>query len=290
VAEDERCARVFHGVQVDASGSVRRVDLEDRHARDCADLRNRVGAAGAGTAAGAEAVSAAVDTHTTALLYDIHGNLAALEAVLAEAAQVGATSYLLGGDYAAFGPWPRETAELLEGLPATARIRGNVDRWLREEPEVPADARPLVDAASAAAREALGPDLVARLYELPERAELEGILVCHGSPLSDIESFAPEAQPDEERLLAGENQGTILFGHSHQQFERPGPNGTFLVNPGSVGQPLDGDVRAAWAVYEDGEIGFRRTEYDVERAAARMRTYGEWAEPIAQRIERASGE
>lgn len=63
-----------------------------------------------------------------ALLYDVHGNLAALEAVLAEAEQAGATSYLLGGDYATFGPWPRETAERLEGLPAVVRIRGNVDR------------------------------------------------------------------------------------------------------------------------------------------------------------------
>jgi predicted phosphodiesterase len=226
----------------------------------------------------------------TALLYDIHGNLVALEAVLADAEAAGATSYVLGGDYATFGPWPRETVELLESVRATVRIRGNVDRWLREEPEVPADARPLVDAASAAAREALGPALVARLYELPERAELEGILVCHGSPLSDVESFAPEAQPDEERLLAGETQRTILFGHSHRQFERPGPNGTILVNPGSVGQPLDGDVRAAWALYEDGEIALHRTAYDVERAVAQMRTFGDWAETIAQRIERASAE
>ncbi|HEX9381434.1 MAG TPA: metallophosphoesterase family protein [Gaiellaceae bacterium] len=225
---------------------------------------------------------------STALLYDIHGNLAALEAVLADAETAGATSYLLGGDYAAFGPWPRETAELLESVPAVARIRGNAERWLREEPEVPADAQSLVNTALTAASESLGHALVARLYELPERAELDGILVCHGSPLADIESFAPEAQPDEERMLAGEAQRTILFGHSHQQFERPGPNGTLLVNPGSVGAPLDGDTRAAWAIYENGEIGFRRTAYDVERAAAQMRSFGDWAEPIALRIEHGS--
>ncbi len=223
-----------------------------------------------------------------ALLYDIHGNLAALEAVLAEAENAGATSYLLGGDYASFGPWPRETAEVLESLPAIARIRGNVERWLREEPEVPESARPLVTAALTAARESLGPELVERLYGLPDQAELDGILVCHGSPLSDIESFAPEPQPDEERMLAGEADRTILFGHSHRQFERPGPNGTLLVNPGSVGAPLDGDPRAAWALYESGRFGFRRTAYDVERAAAQMRFYGDWADPIARRIERGS--
>jgi len=223
-----------------------------------------------------------------ALLYDIHGNLAALEAVLAEAESAGATSYLLGGDYAAFGPWPRETAELLEGLPAVARIRGNVERWLREEPEVPESAQPLVATALSAARDSLGPDLVERLYELPEQAELDEILVCHGSPLSDIKSFAPEPQPGEERMLAGETDRTILFGHSHRQFERTGPNGTLLVNPGSVGAPLDGDPRAAWALYESGRFGFRRTAYDIERATAQMRSYGDWAEPIVRRIERGS--
>jgi diadenosine tetraphosphatase ApaH/serine/threonine PP2A family protein phosphatase len=224
----------------------------------------------------------------TALLYDIHGNLVALEAVLAEAEQVGVTSYLLGGDYAAFGPWPRETAERLESLPAVVRIRGNVERWLREEPEVPQDARPLVTSAIAAARDSLGPELVERLYTLPERAEFEGILVSHGSPLSDIRSFAPDPHDDDEELLNGTSERTILFGHSHVQFRREGPNDTLLVNPGSVGAPLDGDPRAAWALLEDDEIRFRRTAYDVERAAAKMRSYGDWAEPIVHRIRHGS--
>ena len=224
----------------------------------------------------------------TALLYDIHGNLAALEAVLADAEREGATMFLLGGDYAAFGPWPLETVERLDGLPTVARIRGNGERWLRDEPEVPEEARELVTAAVAAAREALGPELVDRLYALPERAELDGILVCHGSPVSDVESFAPEAQPDEERLLTGETGRTILFGHSHQQFGRSGPSGTRLVNPGSVGMPLDGDPRGAWALYDDGAIDFRRTAYDVDRAAAAMRSQGDWAEPVARRLERGS--
>jgi putative phosphoesterase len=220
-----------------------------------------------------------------AVLYDIHGNLAALEAVLEEAESAGAKTYLLGGDYATFGPWPRETVELLKDLPAVACIRGNVDRWLCEEPEVPADAQELVTTAVSVARDSLGPDLVTWLYELPERAELDEILVCHGSPLSDIESFAPGPQPDDQRMLAGETDRTILFGHSHRQFERSGPNGTFLVNPGSVGAPLDGDPRAAWALYDNGELRLRRTVYDIERAAGQMRTYGEWADSIVRRIE-----
>jgi predicted phosphodiesterase len=222
-----------------------------------------------------------MSTTRLAILSDVHGNLVALEAVLAEAEQAGATEYVLGGDYATFGPWPRETAERLEAVPAVVRIRGNVERWLREEP----DPRPLVLAAVAAAQEALGAELVRRLYGLPERDEFEGMLVCHGSPLSDVDSFAREPEDGEERLLVGESGRTILFGHSHVQFRRPGPNETLLVNPGSVGAPLDRDTRAAWALYENGEIVFRRTEYDVERAAAQMRSFGDWAEPIARRIE-----
>jgi diadenosine tetraphosphatase ApaH/serine/threonine PP2A family protein phosphatase len=178
--------------------------------------------------------------------------------------------------------------ERLDVLRVVACIRGNGERWLRDEPEVPEQARQFVSAAMAAARESLGADLVAELYALPERAELDGILVCHGSPLSDVESFSPVAQPDEERMLTGETGRTILFGHSHQQFRRAGPNDTLLVNPGSVGMPLDGDLRAAWAVCEDGEIIFRRTDYDVRRAAGQMRSFGGWAEPIAHRIEHGS--
>jgi predicted phosphodiesterase len=223
-----------------------------------------------------------------ALLYDIHGNLVALEAVLEDAMREGVTSYVLGGDYAAFGPWPSETVERLDALPEIARIRGNGERWLRDEPEVPDSAKPFVTKALEVARESLGPALVERLYRLPERAKLDGILICHGSPLSDIESFAPAAQDGEERMLAGETNRTILFGHSHQQFRRKGPNGTTLVNPGSVGMPLDGDPRAAWAVYDRREIRLRRTEYETERPVAKMRSFGEWAEPIAHRIEYGS--
>jgi predicted phosphodiesterase len=222
-----------------------------------------------------------------ALLYDIHGNLTALEAVLAEAEQAGVVTYLLGGDYAAFGPCPRETTERLEDLSAVVRIRGNVERWLREDPEVSESAHAVVLPAMAAARDALGPELVDTLYGLPEQGELDGLFICHGSPLSDIESFAPEPQDGEERMLDGQRERTIVFGHSHQQFRRAGPDDTLLVNPGSVGAPLDGDRRAAWALLTGGEIELRRTPYDVERAVAQMRTYGEWAETVVYRLEHA---
>src|SRR5262245_57500919 len=98
----------------------------------------------------------------------------ALEAVLVEAEAAGAKTYALVGDYSSFGPWPKETAERLDSLEAFVRIRGNVDRWLREEPEAPAEAQAFLHAALGAARAALGTDLIAHLYELPVRGELDG--------------------------------------------------------------------------------------------------------------------
>jgi diadenosine tetraphosphatase ApaH/serine/threonine PP2A family protein phosphatase len=219
-----------------------------------------------------------------AVLYDIHGNITALDEVLAEAADAGADRYLLGGDYGTPSPAPLETLERLRALPNATWIRGNGERWLREPPLD----RPEVMEVYELFRGGIPDDEVEWLYALPERAEVDGILYLHGSPLADDESFAPEPQDGEERLLAGEHDRTIVFGHSHQQFRRPGPNGTDLVNPGSVGMPLDGDVRAAWAIWE-GDFEFRRTEYDVERAAAAYRSMGgEFAEFAANRILRGS--
>ena len=116
-------------------------------------------------------------------------------------------------------------------------------------------------------------ELVDWLYGLPPQAELDGTLYVHGSPLSDVESFHPTREDDDERLLNGVRDRTVVFGHSHQQFRRPGLDDTQLLNPGSVGMPLDGDVRAAWATW-DGDFEFRRTEYDVAKAAAGYRSLG----------------
>ncbi len=218
-----------------------------------------------------------------AILYDIHGNIAALDEVLAEAETAGVDRYLLGGDYGTPSPAPRETLERLRALPNATWIRGNGERWLRETPEIPE-----VVEAYREFEGTMTEDEVDRLYSLPVQAELDGILYVHGSPLSDVESFAPAPEDGEERLLAGVRDRTIVFGHSHQQFRRPGPDGTELVNPGSVGMPLDGDVRAAWATW-NGDFTFRRTEYDVERAAAAYRSMGgEFAEFAANRILKGS--
>ncbi len=218
------------------------------------------------------------------ILYDIHGNLDALEAVLADAEAVDVDRWLLGGDYGTPSPHPLETLARLRELPDATWIRGNGERWLLEPPED----RPEVRETYGRFRDQISAEEVEWLFNLPPRAELDGILYVHGSPLADDDSFAAEPQEGEERLLAGVRERTVVFGHSHLQFRRPGPNGTDLVNPGSVGMPLDGDRRAAWAT-RDGDFAFRRVEYDVERAAAAYRAMGGgFGEFAARRIEQGS--
>jgi diadenosine tetraphosphatase ApaH/serine/threonine PP2A family protein phosphatase len=220
-----------------------------------------------------------------AVLYDIHGNLVALEEVLEDAESAGAGSYLLGGDFSPHSPWPRETIERLRDLPGATWIRGNGERWLREPPLD----RPDVLAALREHDPGVGTD-EGWLYSLQAQFELDGVLYVHGSPLSDVESFAPEPRDDDERLLNGVSKTTVVFGHSHLQFRRPGPNGTTLINPGSAGMPLDGDPRAAYALrHDDGEFEFRRVEYDVERVAQAWEAYGgSFGGLAAQRIRRGS--
>jgi predicted phosphodiesterase len=218
------------------------------------------------------------------VLYDIHGNLPALEQVLADADAVGIDRWLLGGDYGIPSPWPLETIERLDALPNATWIRGNGERWTREPPSD----RPEVEEAYRDHASDIPKDVVDRLYRLPAQAELDGILYVHGSPISDVESFPPQPSEDDERLLGGVRDRRVVFGHSHQQFRRPGPNGTDLLNPGSVGMPLDGDPRAAWATW-DGDFAFRRVEYDTQKAADALRAMGgEFGEFAAGRILRGS--
>jgi diadenosine tetraphosphatase ApaH/serine/threonine PP2A family protein phosphatase len=189
------------------------------------------------------------------LLYDVHGNLPALEAVLDDCQ---AERFLLGGDYATFGAWPADTVSRLRELDAEW-IRGNVDRWLVDAPDAPDPMVPLIERS----REMVGEDLCSELAALPESAARGGTLFCHASPLSDMDSFYPDPQDtDAERLMGVEAQ-RVVFGHTHLQFQRGGPGGIDLVNPGSVGMPLDGDHRAAYALlHDDGRVELRRVEYD----------------------------
>jgi diadenosine tetraphosphatase ApaH/serine/threonine PP2A family protein phosphatase len=114
---------------------------------------------------------------------------------------------------------------------------------------------------------------------------------CHASPASDLRSFFPEPTEDEPELLEGVTERTLVFGHTHLPFRRIAQNGVELVNPGSVGMPLDGDTRAAYALLHDAaEIEHRRVEYDAAASAAKLRERfapAPFADTIAARIESA---
>ncbi len=223
------------------------------------------------------------------LLYDVHGNLPALEAVLADAQAQGARRFLLGGDYALFGAWPAETVARLRRLDA-AWIRGNGERWTAAPSEAP-DTE-VVQGAITACREALGGPDVAALDRLEPMLVHEGARYCHGSPVSDVRSFLPEPAPDEDELLAGVPEPRLVFGHTHLPFRRiSARSGIELVNPGSVGMPFDGDPRAAYAlVHPDRRIEHRRVPYDHRAsAAAVVQHFGrnDWTATVARRIESA---
>jgi predicted phosphodiesterase len=203
-----------------------------------------------------------------ALLYDVHGNLPALEAVLQDAGSAGATRYAVGGDVALPGPWPRETVQRLRGLPDALWVRGNADRWLVDRSDAPPPLAAAADACVADLGEALTRELAALPFSLVEG----DTRFVHASPVSDMRSFLPEPAEDEPELMAGVTERRLVFGHTHLPFTRIGPEGVELVNPGSVGMPLDGDVRASWALLrDDGTVEHRRVAYDHARTVAAVR-------------------
>ena len=224
-----------------------------------------------------------------ALLYDVHGNVRALEAVLADAAEQGADAYLVGGDVALFGPWPEAAVERLRELAPATWIRGNGERWTADPAAAPDPVRP----ATAAAREALGDELVAQLDALPQSAAVgDDTRAWHGSPVSDVRSFLPEPGDDEAELLDGVGERRLIFGHTHLPFARTSAvGGVALVNPGSVGMPFDGDHRAAYALlHDDGRIEHRRVAYDHATVPAALRErYGgaDWLEAPLYRFTHA---
>jgi putative phosphoesterase len=225
-----------------------------------------------------------------ALIYDVHGNLPALEAVLDDARAAGAETVLLGGDYAVFGPWPAETLMKLRGLGDAVWIRGNVDRWSAAPSDAPED--PLIRDALEACRSALSPETVEELAQLPDQTVIDETRYCHGSPISDVRSFTPEPAWEDAELLADAREPRVVFGHTHLQFARTTDAGVELINPGSVGMPFDGDPRSAYALlHDDSRIELRRVAYDYEASAAAVEERFDgapWAARSARRLRHSS--
>ena len=211
-----------------------------------------------------------------AALYDIHGNLPALEAVLAAAA--GAESIMLGGDLA-LGPMPRETLDRLIALGAPS-VRGNCDRLVVDA----FDGRPLPERLPAAVRESVAwtarqldrahRDYLAALpLTLTATADgLGDVLFCHATPRDDEEIFTAHTPADRVRpLLAGVSQHTVVCGHTHMQFDRA-VDGTRVLNAGSVGMPF-APPGAYWLALGP-DARHVRTDYDHERTSSLLREAG----------------
>jgi predicted phosphodiesterase len=215
-------------------------------------------------------------TARVAVLYDIHGNLPALEAVLDEVREAGVDAIVIGGDVVP-GPLPRETLAHLRSLvPPVRCLRGNGEREVlasrRGEPStsLPESVQNVLRWTAAE----LDRDEVRWLESWPAtlRVAIDGLgaaLFCHATPRNDTEIFTRRTAEDRlAPVFAGVDAPLVVCGHTHMQFDRSvGP--VRVVNAGSVGMPLSGPG-AHWLLLGPG-VELRRTTYDAAAAAVRIR-------------------
>ena len=212
-----------------------------------------------------------------AALYDIHGNLAALAAALAEPDVAAADVVVVGGDALA-GPMPAETLELLEGLGDRVRwVRGNTEREVLERRDADPAEGGVWDRRDTWVAAQLTSDQLARVAAWPATVavDVDGLgptRFCHATPRDDSEIFTA-ITPDEavEPMLAAA-EVTVVCGHTHVQFDRR-IGERRVVNAGSVGMPYEDEPGARWCLLGRG-VELRTTAYDMEAAAARIRASG----------------
>jgi predicted phosphodiesterase len=214
-----------------------------------------------------------------AAIYDIHGNLPALEAVLREIRQAGVDQIVVGGDVVP-GPMPRETIECLRALEiptefilgngdreVLARMRGEQTEWYRSAQERWRE--PLRWNAEQLCAEderwIAGWPATLRV-RIPAWGD---VFFCHATPRNDIEIFTRLTAEDRlVPVIDGVNASLVICGHTHMQFDRL-VGATRIVNTGSVGMPF-GEPGAYWLLLGP-EVQLRRTVFDLARAAERVR-------------------
>jgi putative phosphoesterase len=205
-----------------------------------------------------------------AALHDVHGNLPALEAVLADVSGEGVDLIVLGGDVAA-GLLPVETIERLMQLRGARFVMGNADRTLVEifdGGEVPDGG--LIDTWCAGQLDRTHRDFLA---SFEPTVVVGDVCYCHATPHDDEPIFT-RVTPDEDvrELIGTIDQKLVVCGHTHMQFDRS-VDGVRIVNAGSVGMPY-GTTDACWALVDGTNVELRRTSYDLEAAAERLRASG----------------
>ena len=197
---------------------------------------------------------------------DLHGNLAALEAMLAEPHD----ALICLGDLVGFGPEPLACVRRIRSE-ARAVVQGNHDHAMAEQQRAPGGPEPfhsLAEATAPIARSELGAAELAYLGALPHWAfvDLDGMryMLVHATPRDPL--YQPLG-PDPAAWMAeveGVDADVVLVGHTHVPFDLH-VGRKRVVNPGSVGFPMDGDWRAGYAVIDDGVTTLHRVPYPVER-------------------------
>ena len=225
-----------------------------------------------------------------AVVSDIHGNLAALEAVVANLRRRGADVVVHGGDLALMGPRPAEVVDRIREL-GWPGVVGNTDellwrpgehaRQLARAPALEALLALLFDAYAPDTRERLGDARLAWLRALPAEHRTDQLKIVHARPGDLWRAPMPDAS-DGELLSAYAplGDGQIVYGHIHRPFVRV-LDATTIVNAGSVGLPWDGDPRAAYVLIDDDAVDVVRVEYDIESEARALRSVGH---PDADRL------
>jgi predicted phosphodiesterase len=205
-------------------------------------------------------------------LYDIHGNVDALEAVLADPRAAHPDAVVVGGD-AVPGQFAGAVLDRLDALAVPVhRIRGNGERETAEAVgrTAPPDEDDVAAVTAAVTARELGDERARALGDVPLVATLDGVLYCHATPRRDDE-MVTLASPDERyaEVLANVDARLVVAGHTHQQHTRDVGAITF-VNAGSVGMPYEGDGAARWLWVADGVPDLRRTGYDAAAAGRRI--------------------
>lgn len=211
-----------------------------------------------------------------AALYDIHGNLPALEAVLHEVSRTGVDALVIGGDVVA-GPMPNETLTFLQQLSIpTHFLRGNAEAEVLRvlAGEAPGGLSAYADEEARWIAQSLTPEHQQFLATWPATvtltlASLGEVLFCHATPASDLTVFTA-LTPTETLypLFAKLNAALVVCGHTHMQFDRR-VGSVRVVNAGSVGMPF-GQTGADWLLLDD-DVEHKHTNYDLDQAAARIR-------------------
>ncbi|HEY2868675.1 MAG TPA: metallophosphoesterase family protein [Gaiellales bacterium] len=208
-----------------------------------------------------------------AALYDIHGNLPALEAVLAEPDVAAADVVVIGGD-AVEGPMPVETLALLEGLGERVRwLRGNTEREVLERRDADPAEGGIWDRRATWVAAQLSADQLARIAAWPATVavDVDGLgptRFCHATPRDDCEIFTAITPAEVVEPMLAAAEPTVVCGHTHVQFDRT-IGGRRVVNAGSVGLPYEGQTGARWCLLGP-DVQLRRTDYDMEAAAERI--------------------